>query len=78
MGMATFGSLLAGATAGVIGAPQTLMIGGLVCILGAVMFAYKLPVIREHARPVYIEKGILPQVRESLREATTLREEVEQ
>ena len=78
MGMATFGSLLAGATAGAIGAPQTLMIGGLVCILGAVVFAYKLPVIREHARPVYIEKGILPQVSESLREATTLREEVEQ
>lgn len=78
MGMATFGSLLAGSVAGIIGAPQTLMVGGIVCIVGAIVFAYKLPMLRRHARPVYIEKGILPQVSESLREATTLREEVEQ
>ena len=78
MGMATFGSLLAGATAGLIGAAQTLLAGGLVCILGAAVFAYKLPTLRERARPVYIEKGILPQVSESMRNATTLREEVEQ
>jgi len=78
MGMATFGSLLAGVIAGFAGAPRTLMFGGLLCIVGAAAFAYELPKLREKARPVYVEKGILPEVSESLREATTLREEVEQ
>ena len=77
MGTATFGSLLAGAIAGVIGAPWTLVGGGLVCLGGAVVFWFKLPRLREHVRPIYIEKGILPGVAETLREATSLREEVE-
>lgn len=77
MGMATFGSLLAGAVAGEIGAPLTLVGGGLVCLGGAIVFHYKLPGLREQVRPVYIEKGILPGVAETLREATVLREEVE-
>ncbi|MEJ2398754.1 MAG: MFS transporter [Gammaproteobacteria bacterium] len=77
MGMATFGSLLAGTIAGVIGAPFTLVIAGVFCIAGALGFAYKLPMLREHARPVYIEKGILPLADESLREATALEEKVE-
>ena len=78
LGMATFGSLLAGAIAGVIGAPQTLIGGGLVCILGALIFGSKLPILRAAARPVYVEKGILPVVTESLREATAMEEKVEQ
>jgi len=78
MGMATFGSLLAGGVAGLAGAPWTLAGGGVLCMLGAALFAYELPRLREQARPVYIEKGILPPVAEPLREATTLREEVEQ
>ena len=77
MGMATFGSLLAGAVAGMIGAPLTLMGGGLICICGASVFRYKLPGLREQVRPIYIEKGILPEVAETLRDATVLREEVE-
>ena len=78
LGMATFGSLLAGAIAGVIGAPQTLIGAGLVCILGALIFGSKLPILRAAARPVYVEKGILPVVTESLREATAMEEKVEQ
>ena len=78
MGMATFGSLLAGVVAARLGAPLTLMGGGLVCIGGAVVFWYKLPGLREQVRPIYIEKGILPGVAETLRDATTLREDVEQ
>ena len=78
MGMATFGSLLAGAVAVYMGAPRTLMAGGFVCILGAVVFHYKLPALREQARPVYHAKGILPEVTETVGEATTLREKVEQ
>jgi MFS family permease len=59
MGMVPFGSLLAGSLANNIGAPQTVMIGGVACILGSVMFAKKLPSLRKVARPIYIEKGII-------------------
>jgi MFS family permease len=77
MGVATFGSLLAGAVAGVVGAPLTLVGGGLICMGGAAFFRYQLPRLREKVRPIYIEKGIVPGVSETLRDATTLREEVE-
>jgi len=77
IGMATFGSLLAGAIAGVIGAPLTLVGGGVVCLCGAAVFWFKLPRLREQVRPVYVEKGILPGVAETLRDATSVREEVE-
>ena len=41
-GVAPFGSLLAGGLASKIGAPNTLIIGGASCILGALVFASKL------------------------------------
>lgn len=78
MGMATFGSLLAGGVARFIGAPATLMGGGLLCILGAAIFRYRLTALREQVRPLYIEKGILPAVGERAQEAATPREETEQ
>jgi MFS family permease len=59
MGMVPFGSLLAGSLANNIGAPYTVMIGGIACIFGSVMFAKKLPSLRKVARPVYVEKGII-------------------
>ncbi len=58
MGAAPFGSLLAGYAAKNIGAPNTLIIGGVVCILGSFLFARKLPLIRRLAGPILIEKGI--------------------
>jgi MFS family permease len=42
MGTAPFGSLLAGSLAKIIGAPHTLMAGGLCCIAGALLFAARL------------------------------------
>ncbi len=42
MGMAPLGSLLAGGLADSIGAPSTLAIGGVSCVLGAFVFAGKL------------------------------------
>lgn len=77
IGMAPFGSLLAGAVASAVGAPLTLVGGGLVCLAGAGVFRSMLPGLREQVRAIYIEKGILPQVAETLREATVMREEVE-
>ena len=59
MGMAPFGSLLAGFLASKIGASSTLIIGGTSCILGSLLFAKKLPLIREMVRPIYLKKGII-------------------
>ncbi len=42
MGTAPFGSLLAGSVARHIGAPKTILIGGVFCILGALLFQSKL------------------------------------
>jgi len=59
MGMVPFGSLLAGSLANKIGAPNTVMIGGVACILGSLIFAKLLPSLRKIARPIYVEKGII-------------------
>jgi MFS family permease len=60
MGVTPFGSLMAGSLAHRFGAPHTLLIGGIGCILAAAWFASLLPKLRERVRPIYIEKGILP------------------
>lgn len=41
MGMAPFGSLLAGSLAGMMGVANTLMMGGICCVLGATVYARK-------------------------------------
>jgi MFS family permease len=46
MGIAPFGSLLAGSLASRIGAPNTLIIGGIACLFGAIAFACQLPKMR--------------------------------
>lgn len=58
MGMAPFGSLMAGYAASRIGAPHTLVIGGSICFAGAILFARNLPKLKEHIRPIYAKKGI--------------------
>lgn len=45
MGTVPFGSLLAGSSAKIIGAPHTVFIGGISCIVGALIFTLKLPEI---------------------------------
>jgi MFS family permease len=60
MGTTPFGSLLAGGLASRIGAPYTLLLGGLGCILAALWFASRLPGLRDAVRPIYVERGILP------------------
>jgi len=61
-GMAPFGSLLAGSLANRIGTPLTMRIGGLVCILGSLIFTLKLPEIRQLVYPIYSRMGILKEV----------------
>jgi MFS family permease len=60
MGMAPFGSLLAGTMAHKVGAPWTVIVNGAVVVLGAAWFATRLPEVRREIRPVYREMGILP------------------
>lgn len=60
VGMAPFGSLLAGALAHWIGAPHTVMLTGTCCVLGAALFTARIKTIRDHMRPIYIELGIVP------------------
>jgi len=72
IGTAPFGSLLAGGLAKVLGAPLTLAIGGAACLLGAVLFAIKLPALRQIIRPVYVRMGIIPEVYTGIQSATEL------
>jgi MFS family permease len=61
VGMAPFGSLLAGALAHAIGAPHTVIVSGVACILGGIWFTTQLPAIRKDMRPIYQRLGIIPQ-----------------
>ena len=60
LGTAPLGSLLAGVAANRIGAPMTILLGGIACVAAGVWFAVKLPAIRALLRPIYVQKGILP------------------
>jgi MFS family permease len=62
VGMAPFGSLLAGGLAHAIGAPWTVMLSGAFCVVGAAWFATQVPAIRKLIRPIYRDLGILPAV----------------
>lgn len=58
-GTVPFGSLLAGALANRIGAQNTLLAGGVACIVAAAIFFRELPELRRLARPTYVRLGIL-------------------
>ncbi len=72
LGMAPFGSLLAGTLAHHIGAPRTVMISGTICIGGAALFASQLSAIREHVRPIYRTLGIIPEIATGIQSASAL------
>jgi MFS family permease len=54
MGMAPFGSLLAGTLAQQLHAPGTVALGGIVCMAGALVFAVYLPAWRQEARQIIV------------------------
>ena len=58
LGMAPFGSLLAGALADAVGVSITLAVGGIACVAGAIYLARMRPLLREHIRPIYSRLGI--------------------
>jgi fucose permease len=72
LGTVPFGSLIAGWMSARIGAPHTLLVGGISCLIGAAWFAAQLPAIRVTVRPIYVSLGILPQVATGLSDAAEL------
>lgn len=59
MGIHPMGCLAAGALASRIGAPYALAIFGVICTLGAAWLLYRMPMLREHIRPLYARAGVL-------------------
>ena len=58
LGMAPFGALFAGALANRIGAPLTVALGGVVCILGSFVFRSKWPAMRGEVRQLIVAQGM--------------------
>ncbi len=59
LGMTPIGNLLGGILANHIGTPNTLIIDGIVCIVGSMFFVRQLPTLRKIIRPIYIKQGLL-------------------
>jgi MFS family permease len=70
MGTAPFGSLIAGFLAKTIGTPETIFIGGVSCVAGALLFFKKLPELKSIVRPVYLKMGIIPEVATGIQTAS--------
>jgi MFS family permease len=58
MGMAPFGAFFGGALAHRIGAPITVAVGAIACVLGAIWFGRALPDLRIEARRLIIAQGL--------------------
>jgi len=61
VGMAPFGSLLAGWAADQVGAPLVVAIGGGFCAAAGIVFARQLPRLRAAAMPILVARGIVPE-----------------
>jgi len=71
-GMVPFGSLFAGFFAHRIGAGNTLIIGGAICLVSGLIFSRELPRLRETIRPIYIRKGIIEATLQGVQAAASL------
>jgi MFS family permease len=72
MGMTPLGSLLMGYLSGVLGETRTVVIGGAICLAGAVAFATHLRQLRALVRPIYERKRIIPEVAAGMQAAAEL------
>jgi MFS family permease len=72
LGMAPFGSLFAGVLTRYLGAPNTVLVGGIACLVAAGLFALSLPRLRAHVHPIYSRLGILPEVAAGMQSATEI------
>jgi MFS family permease len=58
MGMAPIGALMAGSVAERLGAPNTVAIGGLICVAASTVFAARLPALRGEARRLIVAQSM--------------------
>lgn len=72
MGMAPFGSLWAGALAERIGAPTTLLVCGVGCLVGAAWIGTQYQSLRASVLPIYVKLGIVPEIASGLNNAARL------
>jgi MFS family permease len=70
IGMSPFGNLIAGAMADKIGAPNTVIISGGICIIAAIIFLTRLPSLRKMVHPIYVKMGIIPEVASGIQVAS--------
>jgi MFS family permease len=54
MGLAPIGALLAGSLAGLIGAPETVALGGACCVIGAIVFALRFSHLEKEGRRMIV------------------------
>jgi len=59
MGVHPLGCLAAGTLAERIGAPHALAVFGVICTIGAAWLLYRMPLLREHIRPLYLRAGVM-------------------
>ena len=58
IGVIPFGGLAAGMLADRIGATNTVLTGGFICVLAALYMVRQLPLLQRHMQPIYIRLGI--------------------
>ena len=71
MGTAPLGSLVGGwlATPEVLGVSRTVELAGALSVVTSLWFMLNLPALRRFVRPIYVKKGIIPEVAASLQQA---------
>ena len=61
-GIAPVGSMFLGSLEKQTGLPAIILISGVSCAIGGIIFEYYRPLVRKHARQVYIRKGIIQEI----------------
>ena len=61
-GVSPIGSITLGMVVDSIGLPLVILLSGICCIGGAVLFERYRPIVRKHARPIYVRKGIIKEI----------------
>jgi len=52
--------------------PTTFLLGGIVCLGGALLFATRIRMLRSMVLPIYARKGIIPEIATGLQSASSL------
>jgi len=58
-GVTPFGNLVAGGLANYIGSPNTVILGGIICILASAFFTKQLPALKNLVTPIYKKMGLI-------------------